>query len=147
MAHDDKHVSDVAVTVEGDWFAAERPPRPCAKAEDSEDMDLGGASLLGGERRQAQRGRESLSSTSEEGLISAIAVYCHVISGTGLRFRKQQGLERWCRLINKASLIVGMAVSERKVGGLSVWLICPLGPPAPSRAVVPPDTLPSWLQD
>lgn len=129
----------------GIGFTAERPPRPlCQGRRLSKDMDLGGASLLGSERRQAQRGREPLSSSSEESLISAIAAYCHVMSGTGLRFRKQEGLERWCRLISKASLITGMTVSERKVGGLSVWLSCPLGPPAPGRAVVPPDTLPSW---
>lgn len=82
--------------------------------------------------------------TSEEGLIPATAVYCHGMPSAGLRFRKQEGLERWFRLINKASFIVGMAVSERKVGGLSVCLICLLGPTAPGRAVVPPDTLPPW---
>lgn len=111
----------------------------------SKGTGLGGASLQGGERRQAKKGRESLPTgfsinPSEEGLISAIAVYCHGMPCTGLRFRKQEGLKRWYRLINKASLITGMAVSERKVGGLSVWLICPLGPPAPGRAVMPPDT-------
>lgn len=71
------------------------------------------------------RGVESLPTTSEGDLISVIAVYCHGMPGTGLSFRKQEGLERWYSLINKASLIVGMAVSQRTVDGLSMWLISP----------------------
>lgn len=94
-------------------------PRPLYEGRLTKGTDVGG------ERRQAQRGRGSLPTTSEEGLIPATAVYCHGMPSAGLHFRNREGLERWYRLINRASLIIGMAVSERKVGGLSVPYLSP----------------------
>lgn len=127
----------VAVTTDGDCG-----PRPLYKGRLTKGTDLGRTSLLGGRRRQAQKGRKALPATSEEGLIPATAVHCHGVPCTGLHFRKQEALERWYRLIKQSVTYHWVAVSERKVGGLSVGLLCPLGPPALGKAVVPPDTLP-----
>lgn len=93
MAHGDKHLSVVVSHHGCGLFYCCVAPRPLCKSRLTKGTDVGG------ERRQAQRGGESLPTTSEEGLIPATAVYCHGMPSAGLRFRKQEGLQRWFRLI------------------------------------------------
>lgn len=122
LAHGDKHISVMVVTA-ADWAPAPVPWMGTKAKEDS----LGTLIWVGPHYWEGWRSLISLlrgrpGSCPRSAVTSAL--------------REVEGLERRC-LSDKQNLTYRVVVSESgRVGGLSVWLICPLGSPAPGRTTL-----------